>query len=117
MGVEKKSLDKPDEVRGFDHGELAVVELSSVTVGRAVFQPGWRWSQDVKPIVGGDSCRQAHTMYVLQGRMRVAMDDGTEEEIGPGDAAVLPPGHDAWVVGDQVFIALDWSGAATYAKP
>lgn len=117
MPLEKKSLDKPDDTREFPNGEMAVVELPDVTVGRGVLRTGWKWSRDVKPIVETDSCQQAHTMYVLQGRLHILMDDGTESEVGVGEAVVVSPGHDAWVVGDEDFIALDWSGAATYAKP
>jgi hypothetical protein len=116
MALETKNLAEPDDVRNFPNGELAVVELPGVTVGRGVLRPGWKWSNDVKPIVETDSCQQAHTMYVLQGRLHIAMDDGTEGEIGAGEAAVVSPGHDAWVVGDEDFVVLDWSGAATYAK-
>ncbi|GAA0524458.1 cupin [Saccharopolyspora subtropica] len=117
MALEKKSLDQPDDTRDFSHGKVDVVELPGVTVGRGTMRPGWKWSNDVKPIVGTNSCEQAHTMYVLQGRLHVVMDDGAEAEIGAGEAAVVSPGHDAWVVGDEDFVALDWSGAATYAAP
>lgn len=117
MSAEKKNLDKPDDVRNFPNGRMAVVELPGVSVGRGVLNPGWKWSNDVKPIVETETCQQAHTMYVLQGTLHIAMDDGTETEITTGDAAVVPPGHDAWVAGEEDFIALDWTGAATYAQP
>ena len=117
MTLESRNLDTPDEHRGFENGELNVVSIAGATVGRAVFNPGWKWSNDVKPIVGTDSCQTPHTGYVISGRMHVKMDDGAESEVGPGDAVVISPGHDAWIVGDEPCVMLDWSGAASYAKP
>ena len=116
MTLIAKSLDTPDEKRDFDHGAMHVVNLAGAVVGRAVFEPGWKWSQDVKPIAGTESCEAAHTGYVVSGRLHVRMDDGTEGEAGPGDALVVSPGHDAWVVGDEPCVMLDWSGSADYAK-
>jgi quercetin dioxygenase-like cupin family protein len=89
--MQGKSLDFPDETREFENGKLDLVNLSDVTVGRAVFEPGWRWSEHVKPIAGTESCEVPHVGYVLSGRMRVRMDDGTEHEFGPGDAGTIPP--------------------------
>jgi mannose-6-phosphate isomerase-like protein (cupin superfamily) len=110
-------LDSPDETRPFrGHGSMAVVELGETTAGRGTFEPGWRWSQDVKPIVGTDSCQAHHTLYIISGRMHVVMNDGTEADIGPGDAAIIPPGHDAWTVGDEACVAIDFTGVARYAK-
>lgn len=117
MALEIKDLGKPDDSRTFEHGEVDIVELPGVTVGRTVLHPGWRWSNDVKPIVQTDSCQQAHTMYVLSGTLHIVMDDGQEGEISAGETGVVSPGHDAWVVGDEDCIAIDWSGAATYARP
>ena len=116
MTFQSRNLDKPDELRKFTNGELRVVTLSGAVVGRAVFQPGWRWSNDVKPVAGTESCQAAHTGYIISGRMHVIMDDGAEGDLGPGDAFVASPGHDAWVVGDEPCVALDWSAAADYAK-
>jgi quercetin dioxygenase-like cupin family protein len=82
-----------------------------------VFQPGWRWSEDVKPIAGTQSCQAPHAIYVISGRMGIRMDDGTEGEIGPGDIAMIEPGHDAWVVGDEACVGVDFGGYASYAKP
>jgi hypothetical protein len=117
MAIQPKNLDKPDETRKFDHGELGVVTVAGAVVGRAVFQPGWRWSTDVKPIAGTESCEAAHTGYIVSGSMHVVMDDGAEGDLGPGDAFVISPGHGAWIVGDEPCVALDWSAAADYAKP
>ncbi len=115
--LEAKSLDSPDETRPFvDKGKTDVVNVGGVTVGRGVFEPGWRWSEHVKPIAGTESCQSPHTGYVLSGGMRVRMDDGAEAEVGPGDAFVIEPGHDAWVVGDEPCVLLDFSGMAEYAK-
>src|SRR5215210_1127490 len=107
-GMEKKSLERPDETRTFGNGRLDLVTLPNVAIGRAVFEPGWRWSEHVKPIAGTDSCQAAHTGYVVSGRMGMRMDDGTEGEVGPGDAFVAAPGHDAWVLGDEPCVALDF---------
>ncbi|MGI8806803.1 MAG: cupin domain-containing protein [Acidimicrobiales bacterium] len=117
MTLEAKNLDAPDETRTFDNGEIRLVTIAGATVGRAVFQPGWKWSNDVKPIAVTDSCQAPHTGYVVSGRMHVVMDDGTEADAGPGDAVAISPGHDAWIVGDEPCVMLDWSGAANYANP
>jgi hypothetical protein len=117
MTLLAKNLDTPDEKRGFDHGEMNLVTIEGATIGRAVFRPGWKWSNDVRPIAGTESCQAPHTGYVISGRMHVVMDDGTEGDAGPGDAVVISPGHDAWVVGDEDCVMLDWSGSVNYAKP
>jgi len=114
--LEAKSLNTPDETRSFvAKGKIDLVRLGDVTVGRGVFEPGWKWSEHVKPIAGTPSCQAAHTGYIISGRMKVVMDDGTEGEVGPGDAVVVPPGHDAWIVGDEPCVMLDFSGMAQYA--
>src|SRR5687767_1889757 len=93
--VEKKSFDSPDEVREFEgNGRAEVVNVAGQTVGRGTFEPGWKWSSNVKPIAGTDSCEVSHLGYCVSGRMRVFMHDGSESEIGPGDVAAIPPGHD-----------------------
>src|SRR5688500_17308554 len=117
MTLETKSLDTPDEKRSFEHGDINVVNLAGASIGRAVTNTGWKWSNDVKPIAGTDSCQAPHTGYVISGRMHVVMDDGTEGEVSTGDALAISPGHDAWVVGGEPCVMLDWSGAATYAQP
>lgn len=95
---------------------MEVVSLDNITVGRTVFEPGWRWSENVKPIAGTESCQVPHAGYCISGRMKVVMDDGSELEIGPEDAAVIPPGHDAWIVGDEPCVWVEFSGAEQYAK-
>lgn len=111
--LEVKNLDSPDERRAIDHGQLEVVNLPGVTFARAVFQPGWKWSTDVAPVVGTGSCQVAHTSYIISGRLHVRMDDGREQDLGPGDAHVVAPGHDAWVVGDEPCVAIDFTPTAT----
>jgi quercetin dioxygenase-like cupin family protein len=117
--LEAKSLDTPDETRPFEQGKggMAVVTLAGgVTAGRGTFKPGWRWSEHVKPIAGTDLCQVRHIGYVLQGRMTVRMEDGTEGSLGPGDAIHIPPGHDAWVDGDEDCVTLDFGGLEGYAQ-
>jgi hypothetical protein len=117
MTMVKKNFDAPDETRSIERGSLAVVQLGSGSAMRVRFEPGWRWSECVKPVAGTASCEVAHLLYVTAGRMGVRMDDGSEAEFGPGDVGTIPSGHDAWVIGDAVFEAIDVQGAATYAKP
>ncbi len=114
----RKSLDQPEEVRAFEggSGQLALVNLEAAPVGRATFNAGWRWSEHVKPIAKTDSCQAAHTCYFVSGRMKVVSDDGEEMEYGPGDFAVMAPGHDAWVVGEEPCVVIDWQGFPDYAK-
>ena len=113
---ELKKLATPDETRKFEHGQIDVVNIGGGTVGRATFQPGWKWSNDVKPIAKTELCEAPHFMYQISGKMHIEMKDGAVVEVGPGDVAVIPPGHDAWVVGNEPVVAVDWSGAANYAK-
>lgn len=115
--IQKKNLDSsPDDTRKFEKGKVEIVNFGNMTIGRAIFEPGWSWSKCVKPIVNTNSCQAPHTQYVVSGRLKVVMDDGTEEEFGPGDAAIIPPGHDAWVVGNESVVAIDFTGLKDYAK-
>ncbi len=114
--LQSRSLAQPDETRPVDKGVVEVVRLDAATMMRTTFQPGWRWSECVKPIVGGESCQVNHVGYCVSGRLHVRMDSGDEMEIGAGDASHIPPGHDAWVVGDEQYVAIDFSGAEEYAK-
>lgn len=115
----KKSLNTPDEVRSFESGMggVELVDTGTGAVGRARFEPGWQWSRHVKPIAGTDSCQAAHAAYLVSGQMTVRMDGGTETTFGPGDVMICPPGHDAWVEGDEACVAIDWQGFGDYAKP
>jgi hypothetical protein len=115
--VEVKSFDAPDEVRPFEgNGKADVVNVGGRTIGRGTFEPGWRWSDNVRPIAGTDSCQVSHLGYVVSGRMAVRMDDGAEGEVGPGDVVAIPPGHDAWVVGDEPCVLVDFGEFGEYAR-
>jgi len=112
----KRSMSSPDETREVPKGKVELVTANGITFGRITLQPGWRWSESVKPTVKTKSCEAAHTQYVVSGKIHVRMDDGSEEEYGAGDVSVLPPGHDAWVVGTTPFVAIDVTGMADYAR-
>src|ERR687885_1312363 len=115
--VEVKSFESPDEVRPFEgKGEAKVVNIGGRVVGRGTFEPGWRWSENVKPIAQTDSCQVSHLGYCVSGRMKIYMDDGSEQEVGPGQAAAIPPGHDAEVVGDEPCVWIDFGEVGDYAK-
>ena len=107
----------PHEIREFPKGRLELVTINGVTFGKAVFQPGWRWSEHVKPIAGTNSCQAAHLGVQLSGTMHIQMDDGTEMDLGPGTQVVnIPPGHDGWVVGNEPVVFIDITGMENYAK-
>jgi len=114
--IEKKSFSQPDEQRTFEKGKIDLVTVGDVTFGRATLQPGWKWSTCVKPIAQTNLCEAAHLQFQLSGRMRVVMADGSEFESVAGDVVKIPPGHDAWVVGNEPFVAIDISGMRDYAK-
>ena len=114
--TEHKSFKSPDEVRNFPNGRLEILNVGGAEVGRLILNPGWRWSNDVKPIAKTSSCQAPHFQYHVAGRIAILMDDGTEFVAGPGDVTSLPKGHDAWVVGDEPVIVVDWFGASNYAK-
>ena len=114
--IEKKSLNIPEETRTFDKGKLEIVKLDKGVIGRATFEPGWKWSECVKPIAKTESCQTAHFGYVVSGRMKVVMDGGDEVEYGPGDAMSIAPGHDAWIVGSEPCVCIDVTGAEHYAE-
>jgi len=116
MRLQRRRLNEPSDVRRFPHGRIDVVEMDDHVVGRLVHEPGWRWSNDVKPIAGTNFCQFHHVGYVVSGRMRAQMPDGTELEMGPEEVFEIPPGHDAWVVGDEPWIAIDFEGMRTYGK-
>ena len=117
--LERKPLANPDETRPFkgNKGKAEIVTVGGTILGRGTFEPGWVWSKHVQPVAGTPTCQAAHTGYVLQGRMVVKMDDGSEDEFGPGDAFYMPPGHDAWTVGDEACVLIAVTGFGQYAKP
>jgi hypothetical protein len=106
------SFARPDEVRTPDKGRVEVVDLGAVKAARLSMEPGWRWVDSIKPIAGTDACQLRHVGSVVSGRLAVRHSDGTEVVIGPGDAYVIEPGHDAWVVGDESVVALEFESAA-----
>jgi hypothetical protein len=114
--TEHRTFGQSDEVREFPRGKAEVLKIGESEVGRLSFQPGWRWSKDVKAIAGTDSCHAPHFQYHLSGQLAIRMDDGTEFVAGPGDVTSLPSGHDAWVIGDEPVVVVDWFGASNYAK-
>jgi hypothetical protein len=114
--AEHKSFQTADETREFPNGRAEILSVGGGQVGRLVFQPGWRWSNDVKPIAGTDSCEAPHFQYHVSGQLAIQMDDGAEFIARPGDITVLPSGHDAWVVGDEPVVTIDWYGAGNYAR-
>lgn len=114
--TEHKSFAAPDETREFPHGHAEILGVGGGQVGRLIFEPGWRWSADVQPIAGTPSCEAPHFQYHVSGRLAIRMDDGSEFIAGPGDVTALPSGHDAWVVGDEPVVTVDWFGAGNYAK-
>ena len=114
--IKSRNLDKnPDDVRKFTNGKVELANLGDITIGRMTLEPGWKWSNDVKPIINTNSCQLTHTQYAISGRLRVRMDNGNEQEFGPGEAMYIPPGHDAWVVGNDPFVAVDITGMKEYA--
>ena len=114
--MEHKNFNKPDETREFPNGRAEIVKISGGEVGRYVFSPGWRWSRDLKPIAKTESCETEHFMYHISGTIAIRMDDGTEFLAGPGDISALPSGHDAWVVGNEPAVLVDFQGATDYAR-
>jgi hypothetical protein len=115
--VQKRRFESPDETRPAGTGKADIVNLGQVTMMRTTLPSGWKWSTDVKPIAGTESCQAPHLGYVLSGRMHVVMDDGTAEDFGPGDLMMAAPGHDAWVVGNESYVGLDITGSGIWAKP
>jgi len=114
--IEKKNMNSPDERRDAPKGRIELVTVSGTTFGRATLEPGWKWSESVKPLVKTKSCEAEHIQYFISGRLRVRMDDGSEYEFGPGDVAYVPPGHEAWVVGNEPVQLIDIMGLAQIAE-
>jgi hypothetical protein len=107
MVCEAKNFDTPDDSRSSERGQIHEVNLTGITMTRLVLSPGWRWSTDVKPRAGTDSCQVNHTAVVLSGRFHYRTDDGVELDLGPGDVHVVSPGHDSWVVGEEDCVIID----------
>ena len=111
-----KRFDAPDEVREFEKGRFELVKIGEMMIGRASYEPGWKWTEHVKPLAGTDVCEVEHVGMVVSGRAMVLMNDGTEIALGPGDMFSIGPGHDSWVIGDEPYVSLHFLGADTYAK-
>jgi hypothetical protein len=114
--AEHRAFAQSDEIREFPHGRAEILKVGNGEVGRYTFEPGWRWSNDVKPIANTESCEAPHFQYHVSGQLAILMDDGTEFLASPGDITSLPRGHDAWVVGEVPVVTVDWFGAGNYAK-
>ena len=114
--AEQRHFDNPDETRRFPFGKVDLVQIGGSEIGRLTLEPGWRWSDHVKPIAGTELCEAPHFQFHAAGVLGVRMADGTELEAHPGDVTALPHGHDAWVVGDQPVVVIDWWGASNYAR-
>jgi hypothetical protein len=114
--AEQKSFATPDEVRTFERGKLDLLNIGESEIGRLTLQPGWRWSEHVKPLAGTELCEAPHFQYHLQGTLHIEMANGAEFDAVAGDVTALPHGHDAWVVGNEPVVVVDWWGASNYAK-
>ena len=114
--AEWKNFGKPDEVREFPRGRVELITIGGATIGRAIFEPGWHWATSVQPIANTKSCEAPHFQYHVSGVLRVKMDDGTEFDCRPGDVSLLPSGHDAWVVGSEPAVVVDFQGMLDYAR-
>jgi mannose-6-phosphate isomerase-like protein (cupin superfamily) len=116
MKPEMKRFDAPDDSRTFEKGKLELITTGGLTVGRATYEPGWKWSEHVGPSEGAKRCSVEHVVLVVSGRLVVAMDDDAQVEVGAGDLVYVPPGHDSWVVGDEPYVSLHFMGAQEYAR-
>jgi len=114
--AERRTFGDPDEVRTFERGRVELVNIGGGVVGRLVLEPGWRWSEHVKPIAGTEWCEAPHFQFHAAGTIHVQMADGDEFDVGPGELTALPARHDAWVVGDEPVVLIDWHGASNYAR-
>jgi hypothetical protein len=110
------SFAKPNEVREFPHGKVELISVNGVTFGRVTFHPGWKWSNDIKPLAGTNTCQASHLGVQISGTMRIVMDDGTEKDLHAGEVVFIPPGHDGWVVGNEPCVFIDITGMENYAK-
>ena len=117
-GIETRDFDSPDETRTPEKTEVAVVRMANTTAARLTFEPGWKWSECIKPVAGTDSCQARHVGVVQSGSIHVVHEDGTEMDLTPGDTYVIEPGHDAWVVGEERFVGFEFESKAAeeYAR-
>ena len=115
--LETRSHDSPDETRTPNKTRIEVVRLEGFTIGRLTFEPGWRWSECIKPVVGTESCQVSHVGYAISGRMTIRLNDGAEQSIEAGQSYTIPPGHDAWVEGSEPFVGIEVMSAEQFAKP
>ena len=116
-GIESRNFTKPDETRTPDKTKVELVNVAGGQIGRYTFEPGWRWSECIKPVVGTDSCQVEHIGYFVSGRLHVTHEDGGEGDVTAGEVYRIAPGHDAWVVGNEPAVVVEFQGAANYAKP
>ncbi|HET6265224.1 MAG TPA: cupin domain-containing protein, partial [Usitatibacter sp.] len=114
--AELKNFGKPDEVREFPQGRVELITIGGATIGRAIFEPGWRWASSVQPLAKTKSCEAPHFQYHVSGILRILMDDGSEFDCKPGDVSLLPSGHDAWVIGNEPAVVVDFQGMLDYAR-
>jgi class 3 adenylate cyclase len=114
---QRRSFTEPEEVRRFPHGTLSIIKLDEVVVGHYRLEPGWKWSNDIQPIAGTPFCQHHHMGYCQQGQLHVVLKDGTTYDVRAGDAYEIPPGHDAWVEGDETYLGIEFSGSRTFAIP
>jgi len=114
--AELKNFGKPDEVREFPQGRVELITIGGATIGRAIFEPGWRWANSVQPLAKTKSCEAPHFQYHVSGILRILMDDGSEFDCKPGDVSLLPSGHDAWVIGNEPAVVVDFQGMLDYAR-
>jgi class 3 adenylate cyclase len=117
MRLQRRKFSETTDVRRFPHGHIDIVQMDDHVVGRMTYEPGWRWSADIKPISGGEACQFHHLGFSVSGRLRVQLPDGTELETGPDEVFEFPPGHDAWVVGDEPWVGIDFEAMRMYARP
>jgi mannose-6-phosphate isomerase-like protein (cupin superfamily) len=117
MTVTKKSFRSPDETRTFPNGKVEIIHFEDRAAALVTLRPGWKWSTDVRPLEQAQTCQTTHLQYVISGRLMVEMEGGKQMELSPGDFVLIPPGHDAWVVGNEPFVAVDLLGMTDYAKP
>jgi len=114
--TEIRTFQARDDSRSFPHGEVTTIKIGNATLSRAAFEPGWRWAHDVAEAAGTDSCQVEHLTYIVSGSMRIRMDDGTETDVAAGEVAAVPPGHDAWVLGDEPLVGIDFVGGPAFVE-